>query len=309
MNPVSIIDAGGCTRRPAWRRHVRRAGGAIRRVLGQEGFACLMRPAVRLRRCNVVMFHIGRSGSTVLGDLLRQHWQVFWDGEVLDGYYGAALEERSRVGSETRSRWNASVYYPDDLVGFLRSRMPLAGIRKCYGIEIKFFHLTFNNWEICRFLEVARQLGFSHFIVLERQNWLRKIVSSIVAQRKNVFHQTVNSQAEPTKVILDVKRICIDGEVKPLMAYFDEWTRKFATLRRLLSGDRILELSYERDIEDNPITAYVKCCNFLEIEPFLPEVRLGKTNPFPLDEIVDNWDEVLAALQGTVYEWMLNPKH
>jgi hypothetical protein len=252
-----------------------------------------------------MMFHIGRSGSTVLSDLLRQHWQVFWDGEVLDGHYGLALEERSRAGLDWRSRWNSSIYYPDDLFGYLRSRMSLAGFRRCYGIEIKFFHLAFNNLELCQFLEGARHLGFSHFIVLERQNWLRKVVSSLVAHRKNAFHQAATSRAERLKVKLDIQRISIDSDAKPLIAYFDDWSRKFAALRQLVSDDRTLELSYERDIEGNPITAYLKCCEFLKIEPFSPEVRLGKTNPFPLDEIVENWDEVRAALEGTTYEWML----
>lgn len=29
------------------------------------------------------------------------------------------------------------------------------------------------------------------------------------------------------------------------------------------------------------------------------------TNPFPLHQSVDNWDEVVDALSGTEYAWML----
>ena len=31
---------------------------------------------------NIAMFHAGRSGSTVLGDLLNQNPQIFWDSEI-----------------------------------------------------------------------------------------------------------------------------------------------------------------------------------------------------------------------------------
>ncbi len=34
-----------------------------------------------LKGC-VAMFHVGRSGSTVLGDLLDQHPDIFWDSEI-----------------------------------------------------------------------------------------------------------------------------------------------------------------------------------------------------------------------------------
>jgi hypothetical protein len=43
----------------------------------------LLKPLLeRMRPGNVMMFHAGRSGSTVLGDLLGQHPRVFWDSEI-----------------------------------------------------------------------------------------------------------------------------------------------------------------------------------------------------------------------------------
>ena len=183
--------------------------------------------------------------------------------------------------------------------------MSLGGFRRCYGIAVKFFHLSFNDLTIARFVEGAQQLGFCDYIVLERQNWLRKVVSSVVGHKGGTFHCPSNVSAAVKRVFLNLDRVCIDRDEKPLLEYFDDWSNKFALLRRLLARERTLELSYERDIEASPVSAYLKCCEFLELEPFHPEVRLARTNPFPLRDLIVNWDEVQVALTGSPYEWML----
>lgn len=50
-----------------------------------------------LRSGNIVMFHIGRSGSTVLGDLLDQHSSVYWDGEIYQSFYRAWESVTNRI--------------------------------------------------------------------------------------------------------------------------------------------------------------------------------------------------------------------
>ena len=76
-------------------------------------------------------------------------------------------------------------------------------------------------------------------------------------------------------------------------------------LEEQLIDKNVLHLSYEEHIQDNPKEAYLKICEFLQIKPKKVDVRLSRTNPYPLKDIIENMDEVRDYLHGTPYEWML----
>src|SRR6516225_3158271 len=92
---------------PLVRRLAQRIGNRVRREIPHRWLAPVLRPAMGVRRGNVVMFHLGRSGSTVLASLLQQNPGVFWDGELFEGYYGATDETMRARGLPTRFRWNS----------------------------------------------------------------------------------------------------------------------------------------------------------------------------------------------------------
>ncbi|NEQ34055.1 MAG: hypothetical protein F6K04_24205 [Leptolyngbya sp. SIO4C5] len=75
-------------------------------------------------RDRIAMLHYGRCGSTVLGDLLGQHPDIFWDSEVFERLYTQQLWE---------SRWLK------EPLSLLRLRVGLAWLtrRQCYGFETK----------------------------------------------------------------------------------------------------------------------------------------------------------------------------
>jgi len=91
-----------------------------------ERVAKLARATIRSRlpregQDDVVMFHSGRSGSRVIGDLLDQHPRIYWDREV----YHPVTRGRA-LGAEP--------------MRFLSKRMRRAG--ECYyGCEIKPVHI------------------------------------------------------------------------------------------------------------------------------------------------------------------------
>ncbi len=259
-----------------------------------------------LGRRNFVMFHIGRSGSTVLTSLLNKHRKIHCDGELLHGYYGAFHERMQSQGANTRFLWNSSRYFPHDPIGFIRSRMPYAGLQAVYGFEAKFFHLKFNQLTLPSFLDAVQRLGFDHFIVLERRNYLRKVVSSVVAHGKAQFHVKSGESVDLSRVTLDVNRVEIDSDSKPLIAYLEDYAENFRRLRELLGGQQVAWLTYEDDVLADPLRAYRRCCDFLHLEPGAPSVGLSRTNPFPLADIVINLEEVARYLQGTPFAWMLD---
>ena len=116
-----------------------------RRLLGgirTAGVGAAKIPLSILRPGSVAMFHIGRSGSIVLGDMLNQHPRVVWDREIY---------APRRLGWEEETAMK-----PGDLTvdpaKLLRRRMALAG-KRYYGFEAKFFHLELAGVGLSDYIE------------------------------------------------------------------------------------------------------------------------------------------------------------
>ncbi|MBT8448001.1 MAG: hypothetical protein HKO62_13035 [Gammaproteobacteria bacterium] len=277
----------------------RRQRAALYRKLRQLGMRALAPLQMRRRQANVVMFHVGRSGSTVLGDLIGQHPGVYWDGEIYEHRVFQPYEQNNGTIEYGRT---ALSYDP---VPLLRARMREAGSR-IYGFEAKFFHLDYTAYDLDAFLATLRSLGFKHFIVLERRNLLRKIASSVAAHERSEFHIKASANAGVNRIHLPVDAVRIDRNCKPLREFLAGYTRDLARLERSLSADSMLKLTYEEDIASDPAAAYRRVCDFLDLTPVATEVRLAKTNPYPLADMLENFDEVSAALRDTEFAWMLD---
>jgi hypothetical protein len=251
-------------------------------------------PASRWRAGNVVMFHFGRCGSTVLGSMLDQHPKIWWDGEAFH-----------RQWEKQHFRLN-----PFDLSAFLRQQMRVAG-RHYYGFEMKIHpeqEFVLVNTEIGTVLDQLRELGFSHFIVLERKNYLRRMLSQILGEQSDQRHLRIGTAVTQitTRLDLDSVSFGVVANSKPLLRCFEEIAESYKTIKALLVNERALELSYEDDIlASGPQRAYEKICRFLGVSEVEVRVEYGRTNPFPIREMVDNFDELEDALAGTKYEWML----
>src|SRR6185369_15057982 len=147
-------------------------------------------------KANIAMFHIGRSGSTVLGDLLQQHPDIFWDGELFD----------SRGSKFTNSIARKLNLFPFVPFNFIRVNM-LKARGKYYGFETKFFHLSKNGISLSEYFDKLQNMGFDHFIVLKRRNYLRKVISSLIGKQKNRYHQSLLEKPELNRIKVDVDAI------------------------------------------------------------------------------------------------------
>ena len=255
---------------------------------------------------NAVIFHIGRSGSTVLCDLLDQHSRILCDREIFHGYYGEAYRVMGERGLQVDHRWNQSHFFPDRPWHYLRSRIPLGGLRSYYLCEIKFYHLRFNHLELEDFLAKLHALDFKKVVILERKNTLRKVVSSVIGHREKRFHRKPGEASEMKRVHIDPERIEIDSQSRPLLEFLQEYEADLSNLRLLTNRMDPLELVFEEDIAQDPKHAYQKVCRYLGLTPETPEIRMLRTNPQPLSGIVENFDELRSALQATPYAWMLD---
>jgi len=244
---------------------------------------------------HIVMFHIGRSGSTVLADLLDQHPEIYWNGETFH-----------KISSCSIARRRVEPLFDSYPFQHLRERMRPTRSRH-FGFEVKFFHLRKMKLELENFLRGIEDLGIEYFVILERRNYLRKILSSVIGQQAGSFHRPSHTSSGSAQVYIDVDRINIDDQVKPLLCFLNEFHEDFLRLRELLCNRKSLYLTYEDDIYDNPKVGYNKVCGFLDLHrQHDPIIRYGKTNPHHLTDMIGNFTDVQNALSGTKFEWMLN---
>lgn len=241
----------------------------------------------------VTTFHIGRSGSTVLGDLLNQHSAVHWLGEIHEWPEFRAHPAPPGTGSE--------------LIRRLRARLPDVH-KPVAGVEAKFYHLHDHGIALGAFLDELRQefsgQGNCRFIVLRRKNYLRKIVSSLAARQRSQWFAKPGARLKPVRLEINPERVCIDGDAQPLIDYLQDWDAQFAQLDAALMSEGALPLTYEDDIEQDPRVAYRKVCAWLGLPPEAPEVRYARTTAEPLADIITTMAAVRTALSGTAYAWM-----
>lgn len=238
---------------------------------------------------NVVLFHIGRSGSTVLGDLLYQNKRMFWDGEVIRQF----ICEQENAGAG-----------PDKSLAYICRRIRLATRGRRYGCEIKPFHVQRAGATMDEFVAGLERAGFSHFIVLERRNYLRKVVSSLIAAQTGRWHNSSYEKPERARITIDPDCIQIDHTVTTLLKVLDNYASEFDRLREVLGSRRSLWLTYEDDISSDPVSAYRRVCDFVGLTPASVTTRYARTNPWPLADLIENYSEIDRLLADTPYAWM-----
>ena len=258
------------------------------RALGARLRSMVMRPQ---DTGHVLMLHNGRSGSTLLGDMLDQHPAIFWDGETIEkklhrlqAYKGVGFEEL----------WGSM-----DLaagIGELRRRMCERSGGKLFGSEVQDYHPLMLGCDIRSYLREARRLGFTRFIFLER-NYVRKIVSHLVATERETFHVQRHIRPPKTHVRIDPNRLYLGHRFTTLDKALRQYRRFREEALEELKNDAVLHLSYEEDIQNDPQVALRKACNFLDLPVHRPAVRFGKTTNRPLRDVIENFREFELAVE------------
>lgn len=241
-------------------------------------------PAIRQR--TVAMFHAKRSGSTVLSDLLRKHPKIFWDSEINTPYIVKSFNKQVVHGAHNLAK----------AISRLQRRSLHAPKKGFYGFEATSCDSYVGHISLVDYIEYMHYLGIGYFIILKRKNSLKKIVSWFVARERGHNHLFSNEKVRLTQIALDTKKLI---EILQLDYNY------FRMLTELLRNSCVLQLTYEDDISHNPLVAYRRVCNYLDIESIEFSTRLKKTNPYELSKIISNFEEVKHTLSGTPYEWML----
>ena len=271
--------------------------GQLLRLVRSRMRGLVRRPKAR---GHVLMLHTGRSGSTVLGNMLDEHPSIFWDGETIERpFHQLAHAKGESIGEQFGALGPA-----ESARRVERRRRAYSGGR-LYGFELQHYQLAMMGTDLERFLGEAKALGFDRFVILDRRNPLRKIVSHMVATTHDRHHIRDRRVGEMPTIRLNPDRCFIAHRFRTLDDELRDQKRFFRTAERLLKNDKVLHLDYDADISDDPRAAYRKVCRFLGVAPAKPKVRLAKTANFPLPDLVENFDEVADALAGSEHEWMV----
>jgi len=247
---------------------------------------------------NIAMYHIGRCGSTVLSSLLNQHNNIYWASEFYSGVF--KKWEHSSNGEEVAGKM------PADAIDLLKGNMRKA-MHRYYGFEMKPFHHQLIGYSEEAFLKSLDGLGFTYYIHLDRKNRLRKIVSSLIAHEDKMrYHQEGKAKAKLKQVYVNVDLIAIDFDSKPLLTFLEDYDNQVLSVAKMLEPKNCLTLTYEDDIQEDPRVGYRKICGHIGIKAKDVVVKLSRTNPFPVRNMIVNIEEVEEVLSGTNYEWMQN---
>ena len=242
------------------------------------------------RNDKTVMFHTGRCGSTVMANILRQHPDMHWGGEIFNPYF------KQRINRP-------------DLLERVIQESEQKTVTPHFGFDVKYLpvqhlHEVCINRSVPQFIEDLKKLGFNHFILLHRKNYLRRAISAHVAGSKSQWHSS-SAVEGPTKVNLDPNKFHIGMTAMPLLEVFQMMDKSYQEVTEQLASEEMISITYEEDILANPMKAYEKISKFIGLSSHQPEVRLKRTNPFGYEEILTNFDQIREVLQGTEYAWML----
>jgi hypothetical protein len=101
----------------------------------------------------------------------------------------------------------------------------------------------------------------------------------------------------------------VDRVTRPLIAHLEGYRSALAEVRAAIGDGPVLELRYESDLQSDPAQAAGRTFEFLELPARSVEVRYGRTAAAALPALIENYEEVVAALSGTQYAWMLQPEN
>lgn len=228
-----------------------------------------------------VIFGQGRTGSSLLVDLLNSHPDIRCESELYnrdtDVFFSAATmrsyaEGRSRVVPEAAYGFKFKVYQ-------LRDQK----VADVPGFVHRFHH---DGWKI---------------IYLWRENLLRHALSNAVSMLRGTAHLKKGE-----KLAKSLYPFTMDARV--LLEHMDNRAAALREERAILQGIAHLDINYERDLR-SPLTrtaALQRTLEFLGMPHYELQTGLQRISAESLREMLANYDEIAAALKARGYEHFLD---
>lgn len=229
-----------------------------------------------------VIYTRGRTGSTVLTELLNCHPRIFCDVEIFNYIYCKSRVMFPNLYIKSCSK-RAAIYH-----------------KPVYGFKVKIAQLRYEheygNYD--KILSGLAQDGWK-FIHLKRVNFLRHKLSSLIAAETKVFHLRNGEQASKKRIHVDFDTL-LEG-----ITYGEEVER---TEEENLKDIPHIKVIYETDILDNSrhqVTAD-RIFSYLGVDSHTVETGLKRITVDRLDEMIENYEEIEKKLTDRGYEKYLH---
>jgi len=246
-----------------------------------------------IRETNVVMFHAGRCGSTVVGMLLNQHPRINWIGEIFARF-------REKFGDES---W---VWKYPELMIEMRKNIHLC---RTLGIEIKRGQMINLKMDKKWLINTLEKNGFEEYVIIKRKNYLRKKLSEVVAEEIGKMNTKKNIDVPKVKIPISIGKWDVPektGEIETLVDHFEMLDKFYSEMEETLKEKDVIDIEYKKDILEDPKKAVNRILNELGLENTETEPKTKKINKKPLRRSISNFEEVEKVLSGTKYEWMVH---
>jgi hypothetical protein len=238
----------------------------------------VVRARVRPQRGSLprfVIFSRGRTGSTLLIDLLRCHPMIHCDAEILSHRF---LVTNPRTLVHSRSRLFSA---------------------RAYGFKIRPSHYGTQRIDPCAFIGNPHAERW-RFIHLTRRNVLRTALSGLADQAdRDRAQETRRERAGEGRV-----------HIRPsdLLARLGRVEQETRTEACLLAPFPHLRLTYEDDLLPEPARqpALGRVFDYLELSPAAVATRYVRLGTDRLQDSVENYSELAEALRGTAYARFLD---
>lgn len=216
-----------------------------------------------------------RTGSEYLAKYLNNHSKVKCMGEIFS------------IGSDGKE-WNSSEYKKNkDVFGYLNHEYEKSDKEICGYKQISNWISNSGFIYPEEYIVAHYEQGYK-FIFLTRNEMLRQYASFMLMMQKGYGHIAGEEQ----------QKISIYLNPQVAYMYIRKWIGFNKNCKRIFESVDIpyLELVYEKDFgEDKKVKQ--KVCDFLEIEQEGIYDPLRRTNPYRIEEMIENYDEISEYLK------------
>lgn len=256
----------------------------------------------------VIVYHYTRCGSTAVADIMDRVPGVANLGEIFnpDNEWAKILgREDVCTGDGSKNSIEIIASLINSAIGAFCKNSNYIFIEVTeWDVYRKVFDSTVENMLSDLRVKLNASIKFVHLV---RENVFRRYLSTKFATFNNVYHvKSENFEFKPIEIDVDDMLENIHWYLKLYHVHDEQFSSIFV--------NDYIRLTYENDIEKNPIVAVRKLLNFAGVpisklesstpDFIIPTSRFKKILSANLTSYIKNYPEVVLALNNEGFGWM-----
>lgn len=235
-----------------------------------------------------IIYGQGRTGSTLLVNMLNSHPNIFCEREIL-------MDKNLPFDHQVR-----------DSQKMLQGKSSLFR-RKIYGFKVKIYQITEQksikspSW----FLQEATKKGWK-IIFLYRENVFEHVLSNFIAENLKQYHFSKSKKGKKGKNKAKFEKLSLEINKNDLVFRMNERIEYRKKEDESLENIDYHPVCYET-LSKEPQSVCSGVYNFLGIKGATVRTTLQKTNTKKYSDLIKNFDEIHETLKINNFEKYINP--